>query len=58
MESNKDVTKIISALRHHNRVCKISYEEYKDSLLEEFAIDKPFLALTKSGALIPSEKWI
>jgi len=49
MQSKEDVTNVIAALRHHNRVCKIDYynEEFQDSLLEEFAaIDEPFPALT------------
>jgi len=38
---------IIATLRHHNRVCKIFYEQFQDSFLEEFVeIDKPFPALT------------
>jgi hypothetical protein len=48
MKSKEDVTNIIAALRHHNRVCKIYYRntQFQDSLLEEFAsIDKPFPAL-------------
>ena len=49
MQSKEDVTKIVGALRHHNRVCKIYYRDgrFQDSLLKEFAtIDKPFPALT------------
>jgi len=49
VKSTGDVTNIIGALRHHNRVCKIYYfnEEVQDSLLKEFAaIDEPFPALT------------
>ena len=46
-ESEEDVANIITSLRQHNRVCKIYYEQFIDSLLEEFAaIDEPFLALT------------
>jgi len=44
-----DVTNVIAALRHHNRVCKIKYYNghFQDSVLEEFAaIDEPFPALT------------
>jgi len=47
-ESNAYET-IIAALGHHNRVCKIDYNngQPQESLLEEFAaIDKPFPALT------------
>jgi len=49
MDTKEDVTNVIAALGHHNRVCKIYYynEGFQDSLLEEFAaIDKPFPALT------------
>jgi hypothetical protein len=50
LKSEEDVTNIIGALRHHNRVCKIyhSDEHQQDSpLLKEFAaIDEPFPALT------------
>ena len=52
-KSKEDVTNVISALRHHNRVCKIYYRLYSSwqhrhsSLLKEFAaIDEPFPALT------------
>ena len=60
--SNKGVTNVISALRHHNRVCKIYYcnnEQFQDSFLEEFAaIDEPFpeltsLELISSGQNVP-----
>jgi len=61
MHSEEDVTSIISALRHHNRVCKIySYnQQFQDSFLGEFAaIDEPFPALTSlqlisSGQNVP-----
>jgi len=49
MQSKEDVTKLMTALRQHNRVCKISYcnGQFQDSFLKEFAaIDEPFLALT------------
>ena len=50
MQFEEDVTNVISALRHHNRVCKIQYRktwQFQDSFLEEFAaIDKPFPELT------------
>jgi len=49
MESREDVTNIIGALRHHNRVCKIHYinGKFQDCLLEEFAaLDEPFPTLT------------
>ena len=47
LQSNEDVTNVIAALRHHNRVCKIYHEEFQDSLLEIFtAIDEPFSELT------------
>jgi len=50
MHSGEDVTNVISALRHHNRVCKIYYrrnKQFQDSFLEEFAeIDEPFPELT------------
>jgi len=49
MQSEEDVTNIIAALRHHNRVCKIYYRngQFQDFLLKEFAaIDEPFAALT------------
>jgi len=47
-EPKEDVTNIMAALRHHNRVCKIIYyEDFQYSLLDEFAaIDEPFPALT------------
>jgi len=46
-QSKEEVNNLNAVLRHHNRVCKIYYEQYQDSLLEEFAeIDKPFPALT------------
>ena len=48
--SKVNVTNVIAALRHHNRVCKISlsYRPQQDfPLLKEFAtIDEPFPALT------------
>jgi hypothetical protein len=51
VKSNKDVTNIIGALRHYNRVYKCdiyySYGEIQDPLLNEFAAtDEPFPALT------------
>jgi len=49
MMSEEDVANVIGALRHHDRVCKISYrnDQDEDLLLEEFAaIDEPFPALT------------
>jgi len=49
MKSKQDVTNVIDALIHHNRVCKIYYRngKFQDSFLKEFAtIDEPFLALT------------
>jgi len=49
IQSKEDVTNIIAALRHHNRVCKINYSnvQFEDSLLKEFAaMDEPFPALT------------
>ena len=49
MRSKEDVTNVIAALRHHNRVCKIFYSKvvFQDSFLKQFAaIDEPFLALT------------
>ena len=49
MQSKEDVTRLMTALRQHNQVCKISYcnGQFQDSFLKEFvAIDKPFLALT------------
>ena len=47
LQSNEDVTNVMAALRHHNRVCKIFYNQFQDSLLEEFAaMDEPFPALT------------
>ena len=49
LQSNEDVTNVIAALRHHNRVCKITFyiEKFQDSLLEAFAaIDEPFSELT------------
>jgi len=59
MHSKEDVTNVIAALRQHNRVCKIYYNPFQDSLLEEFAaIDEPFPALTSlylfsSGQNVP-----
>jgi len=47
MQTKEDVTNVISALRHHNRVCKIYYEAFQDSFLGEFAaVDEPFPELT------------
>ena len=49
MRSKEDVTNVIAALRHRNRVCKIYYRNtrFRDSLLEEVvAIDEPLPALT------------
>ena len=49
LRSKEEVTNVMAALRHHNRVCKIYYHnrQFDDSLLKEFAaIDEPFLALT------------
>jgi hypothetical protein len=52
LKSKKDVTNVVGALRHHNRVCKIYYlkgpnRRFGDSLLTEFAeMDEPLLALT------------
>jgi len=49
MQPKEDVTNIIAALRHHNRVCKIYSHHglFQDLLLKEFAaIDEPFPALT------------
>ena len=49
MQSKDDVTNIIAALRHHNRVCKIYYSnvQIEDSLLKAFvAMDEPFPLLT------------
>jgi len=49
IQSKEDVTKLITALRQHNRVCKIYYcnGRFQDSFLTEFAaIDEPFPALT------------
>jgi hypothetical protein len=51
MEFRRDVTNIISAVRHNNRVCEIhhcdGYWKYQYSLLDELAaIEKPFPALT------------
>jgi len=61
MHSKEDVTNVISALRHHNRVCKIRYwtGQFQDPFLREFAaIDEPFMALTSlelisSGRHVP-----
>jgi hypothetical protein len=58
MESKEDLTNIIAALRHHNRVCKVHYTSGKlqDSFLDEFAeIDEPFPALT-SLVLVSSKQ--
>ena len=49
LHSNEDVTSVITALRQHNRVCRIHHynEQPRDSLLKELAkIDEPFPALT------------
>jgi len=49
MRSQEDATNVIGALRQHNRVCKIHYNNghFQDLLLKEFAaIDEPFPALT------------
>jgi len=49
MRSKEDVTNLITALKQHNRVCKIYYSNrgFQDSLLKEFAaIDEPFPELT------------
>jgi len=49
MHSEEDVTNVISALRHHNRVCKIYYynKRIQDSFLGAFAaMDEPFPELT------------
>ena len=50
MRCKEDVTNVITALRHHNRVCKIFYHNARSQdslLLKEFAaIDEPFVALT------------
>ena len=49
LKSKEEVTNVVAALRHHNRVCKIYYDnrQFSDSLLKEFAaIDEPFPALT------------
>jgi len=56
-ESNAYET-IIAALGHRNRVCKIDcYEEFQDSLLEEFAaIDEPFPALTSLDLVSSGQK--
>ena len=46
---SRDATNFITALRHHNRVSKIYYNNmfFQDSLLKEFGvIDEPFLVLT------------
>ena len=61
MRSKKDVANVIGALRHHDRVCQIYYEDggFGDSTLKEFAeIDEPFPALTSlalqtSGPNVP-----
>ena len=48
VHSEEDMTNVISALRHHNRVCKIHYSgQFQDSFLGEFAaMDEPFPELT------------
>jgi len=48
-KSKEYVTNVITALRHHSRVCKIYYRNgnFQDCLLKEFAAtDEPFPALT------------
>jgi len=50
MHSQGDVANVISALRHHSRMCKIDYRrntQFQDSFLGDFAaIDEPFPELT------------
>ena len=51
IQSKEDLTNIIAALRHHNRVCKIYYSniQFRGCLLKEIitvAMDEPFPALT------------
>ena len=51
LRSKEEVTNVMAALRHHNRVCecKINYQnrQFQASLLKEFAaIDDPFPSLT------------
>ena len=50
MQSEKDVTNVIDALRHHDRVCQIYYQdmgsEHSTFLNKLAAIDEPFPALT------------
>lgn len=49
IQSNEDLTSVVTMLRHHDQVCKVCYynEQFQDSFLKEFAaIDKPFLVLT------------
>ena len=56
IQPKEDETNIIAALKQHNRVCKIYYDQFQDSLLEEVAkIDKPFPALT-SLELVSSQQ--
>ena len=57
MGSEQDVTNVIAALRHHNRVCKISCRSRQlqntTTLLKGFgAIDGPFPALTSLKLII------
>ena len=57
--SKEDVTNVIAALRHHNRVCKIYYRngQFQDFLLKEFAaIDEPFPALTSLQLLCSGQQ--
>jgi len=57
VKSEEDVNNVIAALRQHNRVCKIEYKQFQDSLLEEFAaIDEPFPALTSLWLSSEQEK--
>jgi len=62
MHSEEDVANVVTALRHHSRVCKIYYwknQQFQDPFLEEFAaIDEPFpeltsLELISSGQNVP-----
>ena len=47
IQFKEDLTNVIAALRHRDRVCKIYYDQIQDCMLEEFAaIDEPFPALT------------
>ena len=57
--TQEDVTNVIAALRHHNRVCKIYYRngQFQDFLLKEFAaIDEPFPALTSLQLLCSGQQ--